>query len=422
MVPLSVLVFGTVGIALVAASAAVVNHIADAQIDARMARTHHRPVATGRVTAKQGLAFSAVIGLVGMWVLYDLVNPLTAWLNLASWIGYGIVYTLFLKRATPQNIVIGGLFGAAPPLFGWAAVSNSVEPGALLLVLIIFAWTPPHFWALALDRKEEYRNASIPMLPVTHGEVYTRWHILFYTLILVAISLLPYLIGMSGLIYLASAAALGVGFLYWAVAMLRAKNPRAPIETFRYSILYLMVLFVALLIDHYLPIGVPVRGAFRNQLRSGQRNPRKSRVNSGVRTTVALCLAFVAIVLGVLVYSVSREPLLDEAALREQGTYLLPAPREIAPFSLVDQHGEKFDNASLTGHWSLPVLRFHVVPRRLPGYARRARAGREETRRRRTGAICSTNFGSISFQWIRNETMRRSSKNTSAHFHHASSA
>ena len=152
-----------------------------------------------------------------MWVLYDLVNPLTAWLNLASWIGYGIVYTLFLKRATPQNIVIGGLFGAAPPLFGWAAVSNSVEPGALLLVLIIFAWTPPHFWALALDRKEEYRNASIPMLPVTHGEVYTRWHILFYTLILVAISLLPYLIGMSGLIYLASAAALGIGFLYWAV-------------------------------------------------------------------------------------------------------------------------------------------------------------------------------------------------------------
>jgi protoheme IX farnesyltransferase len=257
MVPLGALVFGTVGIAFVAASAAVVNHIADAQIDARMARTHHRPVATGRVTAKQGLAFSAVIGLVGMWVLYDLVNPLTAWLNLASWIGYGIVYTLFLKRATPQNIVIGGLFGAAPPLFGWTAVSNSVEPGALLLVLIIFAWTPPHFWALALDRKEEYRSANIPMLPVTHGEQYTRWHILFYTLILVAISLLPYLIGMSGLIYLASAAALGVGFLYWAVTVLRAKNPRAPIETFRYSILYLMVLFVALLVDHYLPIGLP---------------------------------------------------------------------------------------------------------------------------------------------------------------------
>jgi protoheme IX farnesyltransferase len=257
MVPLGPLVFGTIGIALVAASAAVVNHIADAEIDARMARTHERPVATGRVSVRQGLAFSALIGLAGMWVLYEFVNPLTAWLNLASWVGYGIVYTLFLKRATPQNIVIGGLFGAAPPLFGWAAVSNSVEPGALLLVLIIFAWTPPHFWALALDRKEEYRNANVPMLPVTHGDVYTRWHILFYTLILVAISLLPYLIGMCGLIYLASAAALGIGFLYWAVTLLRAKDPRAPIETFRYSILYLMLLFVALLVDHYLPIGLP---------------------------------------------------------------------------------------------------------------------------------------------------------------------
>jgi len=258
MVPVGALVFGTLGIALVAASAAVVNHIADAEIDARMARTHDRPVATGRVTPKQGLLFSASMGIAGMFVLYGLVNPLTAWLNLASWVGYGIVYTLFLKRATPQNIVIGGLFGAAPPLFGWAAVSNSIEPGALLLVMIIFAWTPPHFWALALDRKEEYRNANVPMLPVTHGESYTRWHILIYTLILLVITLMPYLIAMSGLIYLVSATALGIGFLYWAVELLRAKNPRAPIETFRYSILYLMLLFIALLIDHYVPIGMPV--------------------------------------------------------------------------------------------------------------------------------------------------------------------
>ncbi|MCX7065582.1 MAG: heme o synthase [Proteobacteria bacterium] len=258
MVPLPVLVFGTIGIALVAASAAVVNHIADAEIDARMARTHDRPIATGRITTKQGLLFSAMLGVVGMWVLYQFVNPLTAWLNLASWVGYGIVYTVFLKRATPQNIVIGGLFGAAPPLFGWAAVSNSVEPGALLLVLIIFAWTPPHFWALAIDRMDEYRNANVPMLPVTHGDVYTRWHILFYTLILFAVSMLPYLFALSGLFYLASAAALGIGFLYWAVVLLRGKDPRAPIETFRYSIVYLMVLFAALLIDHYLPIGIPV--------------------------------------------------------------------------------------------------------------------------------------------------------------------
>jgi protoheme IX farnesyltransferase len=252
MVPLDVLVFGTLGIALVAASAAAVNHIADAEIDARMERTRERPVATGRITMRQGLVFATITGTFGFAVLYALINPLTAWLNLASWIGYGIVYTLFLKRATPQNIVIGGLFGAAPPLFGWAAVSGTVEPGALLLVLIIFAWTPPHFWALALDRKEEYRHAKIPMLPVTHGEQYTRWHILFYTLILLAISLLPFAIGMSGLIYLAAALALGAVFVYWAVVLLRNRNPRAPIETFRYSIVYLMALFVALLIDHYL--------------------------------------------------------------------------------------------------------------------------------------------------------------------------
>ena len=252
MVALPTLLFGTLGIALVAASAAVVNHVADAEIDARMIRTRDRPVATGRVSFLQGCIFAGVTGITGFVVLYTLVNPLTAWLNLASWIGYGIVYTLFLKRATPQNIVIGGLFGAAPPLFGWTAVTGAIEPGGLLLVLIIFAWTPPHFWALALDRKEEYRNANIPMLPVTHGEVYTRWHILFYTLILLAVSLLPFAIGMSGLIYLAAALALGSVFVYWAVVLLINRNPRAPLATFRFSIVYLMVLFIALLVDHYL--------------------------------------------------------------------------------------------------------------------------------------------------------------------------
>jgi len=195
--------------------------------------------------------FAATLGIAGMLLLYFLVNPLTAWLNLASWVGYGLVYTLFLKRATPQNIVIGGLFGAAPPLFGWAAVSNSVEPGALLLVLIIFAWTPPHFWALALDRKEEYASVDVPMLPVTHGEAYTRLHIFFYTLILLAVSLLPFAIGMSGWLYLAGALALGGGFIYWAIVLLLNRNPRAPLEMFRYSILYLMLLFAILLADHY---------------------------------------------------------------------------------------------------------------------------------------------------------------------------
>jgi len=252
MVPVDVLVFGLTGIALVAGSAAVVNHIADAQIDARMARTQARPVAMGRIGFRQGLTFSAALGVTGMLILYFLVNPLTAWLNFASWVGYGLVYTLFLKRATPQNIVIGGLFGAAPPLFGWAAVSNSVEPGALLLVLIIFAWTPPHFWALALDRKEEYASVDVPMLPVTHGEAYTRLHIFLYTMILLAVSLLPFVIGMSGWLYLAGALALGAGFVYWAVVLLLNRNPRAPLETFKYSILYLGLLFCLLLVDHYL--------------------------------------------------------------------------------------------------------------------------------------------------------------------------
>ena len=256
MVPVDVLVFGTLGIALVAASAAVVNHIADAEIDMRMARTARRPVAAGRISAAPGLAFSAVLGVAGMGVLLVFINPLTAWLNLASWVGYGLIYTLFLKRATPQNIVIGGLFGAAPPLFGWAAVTGTVEPGALILVLIIFAWTPPHFWALALDRKAEYEAVNIPMLPVTHGERHTRRHIFFYTLILVGSSLLPVAIGMSGWVYLVGALVLGGGFLYWAAVLLAARNSRAPMQTFRFSILYLMALFLVLLIDHYWHLGV----------------------------------------------------------------------------------------------------------------------------------------------------------------------
>ncbi|MEM1433274.1 MAG: heme o synthase [Pseudomonadota bacterium] len=257
MVPLDVLFFGTLGIALVAGSAAAVNHIADATIDARMARTEHRPVAMGRLTSTQGITFAAVTGGLGFAILYAFVNPLTAWLNAASWVGYGLIYTLFLKRATPQNIVIGGLFGAAPPLFGWTAVTNSVDPGALLLVLIIFAWTPPHFWALALDRKEEYAAVNVPMLPVTHGDAFTRLQVFLYTLILLAASLLPFAIGMCGLLYLAGALALGAGFLYWAIVLLRNRNPKAPIETFKYSILYLALLFAVMLIDHYIHI-VPV--------------------------------------------------------------------------------------------------------------------------------------------------------------------
>ena len=254
-VPLDVLLFCTVGVGLVASSAAVINHLADSHIDAKMARTQNRPVATGRVGRREGLIFAAILGVAGMLVLWFLTNPLTAWLNLCSWVGYGLVYTFFLKRATSQNIVIGGLFGAAPPLFGWTAVTNAIEPGGLLLVLIIFVWTPPHFWALAIDRKEEYAEVGVPMLPVTHGDRFTRLHILLYTVLLSAISLMPFLIGMSGLIYLVGALLLSGGFLYLSLALFFSSKASLPSLTFRYSIVYLGLLFLFLVVDHYYPFG-----------------------------------------------------------------------------------------------------------------------------------------------------------------------
>ena len=250
---LDVVLAALLGIGLVAGSAAAVNHIADARVDARMARTRNRPVPQGRVKPLAGGVFAAALGVAGMAVLLAWVNPLTAWLNLVSWVGYGLVYTLYLKRATPQNIVIGGLFGAAPPLFGWTAVTGAVEPGGLLLLLIIFVWTPPHFWSLALDRRAEYEKAEVPMLPITHGEAYTRRHILYYTIALCAVSLLPVAIGMSHLLYLAGALLLGGGFLAHALALLRGK-PGAPKAAFRYSIIYLGALFAVLLVDHQLTV------------------------------------------------------------------------------------------------------------------------------------------------------------------------
>ena len=252
MVPFEILLFGNLGIALAAGSAAAVNHIIDRQIDLVMARTQARPVAQGRVKLPQAIAFAAVIGVAGIAMLALLVNLLTAWLTLASLIGYAFIYSGYLKRATPQNITIGGLSGAVPPLLGWTSVTGTLDPNALLLVLIIFAWTPPHFWALAIHRQEEYAKVKIPMLPVTHGERFTILHIMLYTLIMIAVSLLPFVMGMSGLLYLLSAIALGLGFLYWAIVLVRGTNPQAPLKTFRYSITYLMVLFVAMLVDHYL--------------------------------------------------------------------------------------------------------------------------------------------------------------------------
>nr|MDT0253447.1 heme o synthase [Endozoicomonas sp.] len=250
-VPLDILFFGNLGIALCAGAAAIINHVVDRKIDTMMARTHKRPVATGRVEPFQAVIFAFAIGSMGMAMLFLLVNPLTAWLTFASLMGYAVVYTLILKRATPQNIVIGGLAGAAPPFLGWTAVTGQFDGHGLLLVLIIFAWTPPHFWALAIHRKAEYAKADVPMLPVTHGEAYTKLHILLYTIIMCVVTMLPFLTGMSGVIYLMGASILGARFLYWAIVLLRDSRPHAAIKTFRYSITYLMLLFVVLLVDHY---------------------------------------------------------------------------------------------------------------------------------------------------------------------------
>jgi protoheme IX farnesyltransferase len=251
-VPWQIVVFGNLGIGLCAGSAAAINHVVDNRIDSIMKRTDKRPVAKGRVSPRQAIIFAVSVGAIGMTMLFTMVNALTAWLTFASLIGYAVVYTMFLKHATPQNIVIGGLAGAAPPLLGWVAVTNSIDGHGLLLVLIVFAWTPPHFWALAIARYEDYAKADVPMLPVTHGIAYTRLHVLLYTLILQVVTLLPFVTGLSGPLYLAAAVILGFIFLYYAVVLFIGKDRKIPMATFRYSIVYLMALFIIMLIDHQL--------------------------------------------------------------------------------------------------------------------------------------------------------------------------
>ena len=257
---LAAVVFGTLGIGFAAASAAVVNHVLDARIDIQMARTRQRPLPQGRLSESNALAFAAVLGVLSMLILWFLVNPLTALLTFASLIGYAVIYTAYLKRATPQNIVIGGAAGAAPPVLGWTAVTGEIHGDALLLFLIIFVWTPPHFWALAIARKDDYEKAGVPMLPVTHGNEFTRVFILLYTILLVLITVMPYLSGMSGLIYLATAVILGGMFLWYAVRLRVDEGNDLPMRVFRFSINYLMILFAALLIDHYFPIRLGLVG------------------------------------------------------------------------------------------------------------------------------------------------------------------
>lgn len=250
-VPIIILTVGTLGIALIASAAAVINHVVDQHVDAIMSRTQRRPLPTGRITPRHAIYFASVLAIFGTLILVIWVNTLTAILSLISLLGYAGIYTGYLKRATSQNIVIGGLAGAAPPLLGWTAVTGAIDPHSLLLVLIIFVWTPPHFWALAIARYEEYAKVKIPMLPVTHGIPYTQWSIFFYTLLLLVVSLLPFATGMSGLIYFTGALTLGVGFIVLAACLLKNPSKQLAMQTFAYSIYYLFLLFILLLVDHY---------------------------------------------------------------------------------------------------------------------------------------------------------------------------
>src|ERR1700729_1614023 len=250
-IPLNALILGSLGIAMASGSAAAFNHILDRRIDGQMNRTRRRPLPTGHMQESHAIAFAVALGGASMVILALGVNALTAVLTFCSLIGYAIVYTMWLKRATPQNIVIGGAAGAAPPVLGWAAVTNTIDPNALVLFLIVFTWTPPHFWALAIARRDDYAKVGIPMLPVTHGIPYTRLQIVLHTILLVLTTLLPYLTGMSGFIYLGSAVALNARFLYYVLALRRGLRPELPMRTFKFSITYLMLLFAALIIDHY---------------------------------------------------------------------------------------------------------------------------------------------------------------------------
>ena len=254
MVPWDVLLLGNLGIGMAASAAAAINHVLDAREDAKMARTRQRPLPQGDISERNALVFSILLGALSMVILVVFINTLTAILTFLSLVGYAVVYTMYLKRATPQNIVIGGAAGAAPPVLGWVALTGTVDPHSLLLFLIIFIWTPPHFWALAIHRRDEYAKVDIPMLPVTHGVPFTRLQILLYTIMLIVVSVLPFVFKMSGLFYLTGALLLGGGFLYYAVLLMKGDDESVAMKTFGYSIWYLMAMFTILLVDHYLPL------------------------------------------------------------------------------------------------------------------------------------------------------------------------
>lgn len=251
-IPWQLLIPAMLGIGMLSSAAAAINHICDERIDSIMGRTHNRPLPNGRLSTRNAITFAALLAILGFVMLYALVNPLTAWLTLSGLVGYGFVYTMYLKRATPQNITIGGLAGAIPPLLGWTAMTNEIHPNALLLVLLIFTWTPPHFWALAIHRKDDYAKVNIPMLPVTHGVNFTKTQILLYTILLFVVGLLPYLVGMSNWLYLIGAVVLNLGFFVYAWKLKFNADENTAMDTFKFSIIHLMALFVILLLDHYL--------------------------------------------------------------------------------------------------------------------------------------------------------------------------
>ncbi len=255
VIPWQLLIPAMLGIGMLSSAAAAINHIVDQRIDSVMARTTNRPLPNGRISQRNAIVFAAMLAVLGFAMLYALVNPLTAWLTLSGLVGYGFVYTMYLKRATPQNITIGGLAGAIPPLLGWTAMTNEIHPHALLLVLLIFTWTPPHFWALAIHRKNDYAKVNIPMLPVTHGVNFTKTQILLYTVLLFVVGLLPYLVGMSNWLYLLGAVALNLIFFMYAWKLKFSADENTAMDTFKFSIIHLMLLFVVLLVDHYvLPV------------------------------------------------------------------------------------------------------------------------------------------------------------------------
>ena len=251
-IPWQVLLPSMLGIGLLSSAAAAINHIVDQRIDAIMARTHNRPLPNGRISNKNAITFAAALSIIGFTMLYVMINPLTAWLTLSGLVGYSVVYTMYLKRATPQNITIGGLAGAIPPLLGWTAMTNEVHPHALLLVLLVFVWTPPHFWALAIHRRDDYAKVNVPMLPVTHGINFTKTQILLYTILQFVVGLIPYLVGMSGWIYLIGACVLNLAFFAYAWKLKFNPESDTAMKTFRFSIVHLMVLFIVLLADHYI--------------------------------------------------------------------------------------------------------------------------------------------------------------------------